>query len=133
MANKLCTFLSRAEIRDLPDVMALERSGLRVWYDESTLKVGRSLRAAIDEGLAHSRFGVVVLSPNFFAKEWPQRELDGLVSKEVAGLNVILPVWHKVSLDEVRQYSPTLAGLFAANSSDGLETVVNQLREAMGL
>jgi hypothetical protein len=29
LANKLCTLLSRAEIRDLVDVLALERSGLR--------------------------------------------------------------------------------------------------------
>lgn len=116
-----------------PLAAELERSGLRVWYDETTLKVGDSLRSAIDEGLAHSRFGIVVLSESFFAKQWPQRELDGLVSKEVAGLNVILPVWHKVSLDEVRRYSLTLAGRVAAKSMDGLGTVVKQLRDAMGL
>ena len=30
LANKLCALLSRAEIRDLVDVMALERAGYRV-------------------------------------------------------------------------------------------------------
>jgi len=52
----------------------------RVWYDEFTLKVGDSLRRTIDRGLASSRFGVVVLSDSFFQKEWPNRELDGLVA-----------------------------------------------------
>ena len=47
---------------------ALTASGLRVWLDENELHLGDSLRAKIDHGLAHSRFGVVVLSPSFFCK-----------------------------------------------------------------
>jgi hypothetical protein len=35
-----------------------------------------SLRRKIDQGIARSRFGLVVLSPSFFAKNWPQYELD---------------------------------------------------------
>jgi hypothetical protein len=116
-----------------PLATALRDSGLRIWYDESTLRVGDSLRTAIDNGLAHSRYGIVVLSRNFFAKPWPQRELDGLVSKEVLGVKVILPVWHDISVEDVRRNSPMLAGLVAARSSDGLNAVVRQLREAMGL
>jgi hypothetical protein len=73
-----------------------------------------------------------VLSNNFFAKKWPQQELDGLVSKEVMGVKVILPVWHGISVDEVLRNSPMLAGRLAAKSSDGQAVVVRQLREAMG-
>lgn len=116
-----------------PLVSALAESGLRVWYDERTLRIGDSLRVAIDEGLARSRFGIVVLSSSFFEKRWPQQELDGLVSKEVVGVKVILPIWHNISAEEVRRNSPLLAGRIAAKSSDGLATVVRQLREAMGL
>jgi hypothetical protein len=43
-----------------PLAKALEQSGLEVWFDETTLKVGEGLRAAIDHGLSRSRFGVVV-------------------------------------------------------------------------
>ena len=56
----------------------LRHEGLRVWYDDFTLTVGDSLRRSIDRGLARSRYGVVVISPNFLRKEWPQKELDGL-------------------------------------------------------
>lgn len=42
--------------------------GFAIWYDEFQLKVGDSLRRSIDRGLANSRFGIVVLSPSFFAK-----------------------------------------------------------------
>ena len=96
---------------------ALESKGASVWYDELTLKVGDSLRREIDRGLVNSRFGVVVLSEAFFKKEWPQKELDGLVALEAQGLSRILPIWHKVSVDEVAHYSPTLADKVALNTS----------------
>ena len=110
-----------------PLAEALRRKGLRVWYDEFTLRVGDSLRRSIDHGLANSRYGVVILSPNFFAKEWPQKELDGLAAREVPGKKVILPVWHNITVDEIREYSPTLADRIAALSERGLEYVVEEL------
>jgi hypothetical protein len=97
------------------------------------LKVGDSLRRKIDEGLAHSRYGVVVLSKHFFSKEWPQNELDGLMSREIAGTKVILPIWHNITADEVRKNSPILAGRVAAKSEHGIEKVIAEVREAMGL
>ena len=72
--------------------IALQAKGAKVWYDEFTLKVGDSLRRKIDQGLANSRFGIVVLSKHFFSKEWPQKELDGLSSLEVEGGTHILPI-----------------------------------------
>jgi len=117
-----------------PLAQALTDSHLKVWYDENTLKVGDSLRQKIDEGLAKSRYGIVILSHHFFAKQWPQQELDGLFAREIApGVKVILPVWHNISADEVRQYSPLLAGRLAANSTEGIPAVVAKLRDAMGL
>ena len=102
-------------VRGLAD--ALQARGARVWYDELTLKVGDSLRQEIDRGLANSRFGVVVLSRHFFNKEWPQRELNGLLSLEGEGAARILPVWHEISKDEVAQFSPMLADIVALNTS----------------
>jgi len=118
-----------------PLTKALEATGLSVWFDEFTLKVGDSLRQRVEGGLANSRYGIVVLSENFFAKKWPQDELDGLASKEIAGAGtkVILPVWYNITFDEVQRRSPMLSGRFAAKSSDGLDTVIRQLRDAMGL
>jgi formylglycine-generating enzyme required for sulfatase activity len=110
-----------------PLAEALRRKGLRVWYDEFTLTLGDSLRRSIDRGLAQSRYGVVILSPNFFAKEWPQKELDGLAAREAPGEKVILPVWHNITADQVREYSPTLADRVAVSSDRGLEHVVGEL------
>ena len=112
---------------------SLQKEGLAVWYDEFTLTVGDSLRRRIDEGLARSKYGVVVLSPSFFGKEWPQTELDGLAAREVNGQKVILPVWLDMNRDDVAVYSPTLAGRYAAKAADGMAKVVYDLLLAMGL
>lgn len=57
----------------------LESKGLHTWYDEFSLNVGDSLRRSIERGLAKSRYGIIIVSKNFFAKEWPQKELDALI------------------------------------------------------
>lgn len=100
-----------------PLAIALEGLGVKVWYDEFTLKVGDSLRRSIDGGLSNSRFGTVVLSSSFFAKNWTQYELDGMTAKEMDGRKMILPIWHKVTKNEVIKFSPTLADKVALNSS----------------
>lgn len=111
---------------------ALKQKGLQVWYDEFTLTVGDSLRRSIEQGLVRSRYGVVVLSPNFFAKEWPQWELDGLAALEIpSGRKVILPVWHNITANEIRKYSPLLADRIAVSSNRGLTRVVTELLRAM--
>ena len=101
-----------------PLAEALRGLGLSVWYDEFELRLGDSLRRKIDTGLARSRFGVVVLSEAFFSKEWPQYELDGLVTLEVGGAQALLPLWHKISKDDVVRYSPSLADKIARNTAD---------------
>ena len=100
-----------------PLAEALQKSGHNIWYDEFALTIGDSLRKSIDKGLSNSRFGIVVLSPDFFAKQWTEYELNGLVAREMAGGKVILPLWHKVSKDQVLKFSPTLADKMALNTA----------------
>jgi hypothetical protein len=112
-----------------PLAAALSAAGVSVWYDEFALKMGDSLRASIDYGLANSRYGVVILSRDFFSKHWPVQELNGLASREVNSKKVILPIWHDVSFDEVRGFSPILADRVAANSNEGVGRLVDQVLE----
>jgi len=114
-----------------PLAEALRARKLSIWYDEFTLTVGDSLRRSIDRGLARSRFGVVVLSPKFFEKEWPQKELDGLVAREVDGRKVILPVWHGIDVESIRKFSPMLADRVAISSTSGIPAVVDALIAGM--
>lgn len=111
-----------------PFVNCLQENGLKVWYDELSLRIGDSLRRSIDNGLRNSRYGIVVLSEAFFNKEWPQRELDGLFAREVNGEKVILPIWHKISKNEVLKYSPIIADMLALNTSSfTIEEIAKQI------
>ncbi len=101
-----------------PLAHALRERGISVWYDEFELRVGDSLRRKIDGGIARSRFGLVVLSKPFFSKGWPQYELDGLVTMAVGEKQMLLPIWHDISKDEVVSHSPSLADKVALRTAD---------------
>lgn len=109
----------------------LEQSGVRVWIDQTALTLGDSLRQSIDHGLAHSRYGAIILSKAFFRKSWPQYELDGLVTKEMASGKTILPIWHGVSQKEVAEYSLSLANKVAISTDHGLNVVVQAILDAI--
>lgn len=112
---------------------ALEARGLVVWFDEVKIKVGQSIRQEIEKGISGAKFGVVILSPSFFAKQWTQAELDALFTKKVdTGRSVILPIWHRVTKDEVAAHSPLLAGLLALNSATmTLAEIADAIAEAV--
>lgn len=115
-----------------PLAEALADMGIKVWYDEFTLRVGDSLRKRIDHGLAKARFGVVIISSAFLSKNWTQYELDGMVSREMNGHKMILPIWHKVTKDDVVKFSPTLADKVALNTSiSSVEEIADQLKEVI--
>lgn len=100
-----------------PLAKELRKLGYTVWFDETDIEIGDSLRGAIDRGLSESRYGIVVISPSFFQKTWPKLELDGLFSREVSKEKVILPIWHKINFDEVLKESPMLAGRLSLSTN----------------
>ena len=104
---------------------------MRVWFDETAIAVGDSLRRSIDDGLTCSHFGVVVLSKSFFDKNWTHYELDGLKTREMQGKMAILPVLHpNLTLEALATRSPSLAGrkaLLAAEHT--IEELAEQLAE----
>ncbi len=106
-----------------PLAESLRAGGLDVWYDEFELRIGDSLRRKIDLGLARSRFGIVVLSQAFFGKGWTNYELDGLVTRSINGEQILLPIWHNITKQQLISYSPSLADKVARN------TVSNTIQE----
>lgn len=100
-------------------VQALRDRGLQVWYDTTKMKWGDSMRAKIDEGLRHSRFGVAVLSPDYISegKYWTKAELDGLFQLESINGKMLLPIWHNLTKKQVMDFSPIIAGKLAMNTA----------------
>ena len=92
-------------------VSELRKQGLKVWYDTDKLKWGDSMREKIDKGLSKSRYGVVILSPNYISgqKYWTKTELNGLFQVETINGKTILPIWHNLTKKQVTEYSPIIA------------------------
>ena len=101
-----------------PLAEALRCLGVDVWYDEFSLSVGDSLSRSIDRGITGSRYGLVIISPAFVKKTWPEHELRGLVTRDVDEGKVILPVWHGVDRKTVANFSPSLADKVAIRTAD---------------
>lgn len=97
---------------------ALTARGVTVWFDELDIRVGQSIRREIERGIRDARFGLLVISEHFMVKPWTQAELDALWGKKIAANDdSLLPIWHKVTYDEVQTSLPLLAGLHALNTS----------------
>lgn len=101
-----------------PLVEKLQDLGISVWYDTLELQWGKSLREQIDNGIKRSKFAILVLSKNFFKKQWPKRELDGILAKETISGTAPLPIWYNLTQEEVYEFSPTLSGIYSISTQD---------------
>lgn len=117
-----------------PLVVALKAAGISVWYDKDRMTWGDNLRTSIDRGLLNSRFGVVVLSKSFLRKKrWTEHELNGLFAKERLGEKVILPIWHKVTQDDLAEYSAPFVDRIAMDSQkDSIPEIAVNLKRLLG-
>ncbi len=113
-----------------PLANALKSEGLSVWYDEFELRIGDSLRRKIDRGVATSKLGVIVLSEMFFKKGWTNYELDGLVTRQNTGEQILLPIWHNVTKRQVIDFSPSLADKVArSTATHTVEEIASEIAE----
>ena len=136
MDKKWDVFISHASedkdtiVRQLAD--ALEKLKVKIWFDEFSLKVGDSLSKSIDDGLQKSKFGLVVISKHFLEKRWTDYEHRSLLSKEENGKKIILPIWHNISKDEVKQFSLYLSDKVALDTSKtSINTIALLLTETI--
>lgn len=116
--NRFDVFVSSASqdsayVRQL--VRALRDQGLRVWYDEGELRLGDSVLRALEDGLEHSRYFVLVMSPAFFKRPWAQFE-TGVALGRSAGKRHILPVYLGVEPGDLRKLAPILADTTGINA-----------------
>ncbi|MEQ8474796.1 toll/interleukin-1 receptor domain-containing protein [Fulvivirga sp.] len=109
-------------------VEKLERSGLKVWFAGQELRVGKSIQEVIKEGLNNSRYGVVILTHNYFTKDWPKKELHALWGKSDS---FIIPIWHNMTTEEVKRYDPLLADKWGVESSKGIDVIIKEILKAI--
>jgi len=127
----------QAIIRPLVNVFNAQK--VSCWVDEAEIRWGDSITQKVNEGLAKSRFVIVVLSPSFVGKNWPERELFAALSMEASSGEVkVLPlvVGDKMFLDQIRQkYSLLNDKLFISWGGDPqpiVKEVLSRLQDVLG-
>lgn len=101
---------SAKELHDL-----LEENGVSVWFSEKDVLLGSSLLREIDKGLAKSRVGIVLVTPNFIDRV----RNEGIAEKELSALlarDLLVPIVHNTTFERLREVSPLLG------SRSGLDT-----------
>lgn len=101
---------SAKELHDL-----LEENGVSVWFSEKDVLLGSSLLREIDKGLANSRIGIVLVTPNFIDRV----RNEGIAEKELSALlarDLLVPIVHNTTFEKLREVSPLLG------SRSGLDT-----------
>lgn len=82
------SFLTHGEDKEAvakPLADALISKGAEVWLDKYEMTVGDSLRQSIVDGLAHSRYGIIILSETYFKKFWTCKELTDFLQNKNTG------------------------------------------------
>jgi hypothetical protein len=110
---------------------ALRERGVTCWYDSHEVQLGDDFVRKMNEGLAGARYGVVVLSPNFF-KYWPESELSALCNQEATfDQKRLLPVWLDLDRATLTMRLPLLAGRADISWEQGVAVVADRIRDAV--
>ena len=114
-------FLSHAS-KDKSDYVeelkqTLDILGIDVFYDKDTIEWGDEWKKKIYEGLKKSEFAIIVISENFFDREWTELELKTLLERQNdEGQKLILPILHNITTEQLRDKYPTVADIQAIES-----------------
>lgn len=121
----------QADAKDVYDLLVDE--DVSVWFSEVALRPGTDMRVAIDRGLVSSRIGIVLVTPAMLDKLRTDRSI---ASNELSALlrrNLLVPVMHGVTFEELDQVSPTLAsrGGFST-AEESMEDIAVKIAELVG-
>lgn len=116
-------FLSHANkdketfVRELKN--ELYRLGINVFYDGDSIQWGDNWETKINESLNKCEFAIVVLSKNFFGREWTEKELNFLLDRtNNLGQKLILPILHGVSVKTISKKYPRISTIQSIQTSN---------------
>ena len=100
---------------------------LSVWFDDFCVTPGDSIHEKINEGLSNCETGIVIISEEFLQREWPEKELSGLLNSG----KIIIPIWFNVDEDYVKSKMPLISGIRAVRGTDP-DKVSEELYRSLG-
>lgn len=106
-----------------------------IWYDEYTLKGGDNLRESIEKGLKEAKKCIVILSKNFIENSgWTKTEFETILMREIYKKeNILIPIWHGVSKDDIYEYSPQLLNRLGLNTNKGIKVLAKEIVDLINL
>lgn len=116
-------FISHAN-RDKEDFVeelyqAINKLGLNIFYDKESFEWGDNWKDKILRGTQKSEFAVIVISENFFDREWTEKELAEFLGRQNRnGQKLILPILHNITLEQLQQQYPSVADIQAIDSKN---------------
>ncbi|MBR2594038.1 MAG: toll/interleukin-1 receptor domain-containing protein [Firmicutes bacterium] len=97
---------------------SLDRLSISIFYDKDTLKWGDNWKEMILKGIKQAEFAIIVISENFFGREWTEKELNELLNRQNSnGQKIILPILHKITLSQLTEKYPAVADIQALDSA----------------
>lgn len=94
---------------------ALEKLGVKIFYDKEVLEWGDKWKDKILEGTKKAEFAIIVISENFFDREWTERELVEFLNRQNRnGQKLILPILH---IEKLKEKYPSIADIQAVDSA----------------
>lgn len=97
---------------------SLKKLGVSIFYDKESLEWGDVWKDRILSGTQKAEFAIIVISENFFDREWTEKELNEFLSRQNRnGQKIILPIIHNISVQQLAQKYPAVADIQAIDSS----------------
>ena len=91
---------------------AIRKLGVDIFYDSEVLSWGDKWKQIILDGTAASEFAIIVISDNFFGREWTERELNEFLNRQnSSGQKIVLPLLHNITLEDLKLHYPELEEL----------------------
>lgn len=102
------------------------------WMDSVAIKLGDSITEKVNEGLRTSEYFVLVLSKSFIGKSWPEKELNSILSMNIAsGEKRIIPVLVGTAEErrKIRDNYPLLHDVYHFSWKDNPERFIKLFKE----
>ena len=121
--NQYDVFISHAN-KDKEDFVeelykSITKSGVSIFYDKTSLEWGDNWKNKILEGTNKSEFAIIIISENFFDREWTEIELNEFLTRQnKVGQKTILPIIHNISMEDLREKYPAVADIHAISTKD---------------
>lgn len=98
---------------------SLEKLGVKIFYDKNSLEWGDKWKDRILDGTKKAEFAIIVISENFFDREWTEKELGQFLNRQNRdGQKLILPIVHNITNDDLKKKYPTVAEIQAIDSQN---------------